>query len=225
MVTTCITACRFSGRVPSSAENGLDIRADGGYVIAPPSVHASGRRYEWDFTYAKDIADAPLWLTSLHENRGGSAEGQGFGPTIRPGRFPDVGLRPLAASTGDLQSPVPWSEAEQARLELALKYVDAKDYHFGGRLASSSTILRETTLALARSADLGRVVAGREGEVRRSAPRERVEQLRPAGLQGAARHVDRLSIWARETGGFIRSARCPPQTTPTRLHGNPKRTV
>src|SRR5262245_13578499 len=26
---------------------GLDVRADGGYVILPPSLHASGRRYEW----------------------------------------------------------------------------------------------------------------------------------------------------------------------------------
>lgn len=26
---------------------GIDLKADGGYVIAPPSMHASGRRYEW----------------------------------------------------------------------------------------------------------------------------------------------------------------------------------
>ena len=27
---------------------GIDIRGDGGYIITPPSLHASGRRYEWD---------------------------------------------------------------------------------------------------------------------------------------------------------------------------------
>jgi Bifunctional DNA primase/polymerase, N-terminal len=36
------------GTVPSSADGGLDIRADGGYVIAPPSIHPDGGSYEWD---------------------------------------------------------------------------------------------------------------------------------------------------------------------------------
>lgn len=38
---------------------GLDVRGDGGYVIVPPSVHASGRRYEWR-TSPKDVPLAPL---------------------------------------------------------------------------------------------------------------------------------------------------------------------
>lgn len=27
---------------------GIDIRSDGGYVIAPPSIHESGNKYEWE---------------------------------------------------------------------------------------------------------------------------------------------------------------------------------
>ncbi|MCY1078870.1 bifunctional DNA primase/polymerase [Archangium lansingense] len=38
------------GRVPSTSSKvglGIDVRADYGYVIAPPSGHISGGRYEW----------------------------------------------------------------------------------------------------------------------------------------------------------------------------------
>jgi hypothetical protein len=43
---------------------GIDIRAEGGLVIAPPSVHPSGRRYVWE---AADAAPAPMphWLPRL----------------------------------------------------------------------------------------------------------------------------------------------------------------
>ena len=42
---------------------GVDSRANGGFVVAPPSLHASGRRYEW----ANDLEPAPLpdWLIKL----------------------------------------------------------------------------------------------------------------------------------------------------------------
>ena len=44
---------------------GIDIRGDGGYVVAPPSKHASGRSYTWDPTDDVAIADAPHWLLQL----------------------------------------------------------------------------------------------------------------------------------------------------------------
>jgi hypothetical protein len=44
---------------------GLDVRGNGGYVIAPPSPHASGGRYRWSPNSASKMADAPEWLLKL----------------------------------------------------------------------------------------------------------------------------------------------------------------
>lgn len=43
---------------------GLDVRAAGGYVIVPPSVHPSGKPYSFDDENAP-ISDAPEWLLEL----------------------------------------------------------------------------------------------------------------------------------------------------------------
>lgn len=43
---------------------GLDLRSDGGQIVAPPSVHASGRAYEWIGT--ADVAELPrAWAEAL----------------------------------------------------------------------------------------------------------------------------------------------------------------
>jgi hypothetical protein len=46
---------------------GIEIKSDGGLVVAPPSVHLSGRRYEWNRT-PLEVAPPPLpdaWLAFL----------------------------------------------------------------------------------------------------------------------------------------------------------------
>jgi hypothetical protein len=42
----------------------IDIKADGGYVVLPPSNHPSGKKYEWLKKFV-DLPTAPIWLIDL----------------------------------------------------------------------------------------------------------------------------------------------------------------
>jgi putative DNA primase/helicase len=59
---------------------GIDVRAEGGYVILPPSVHASGKLYEWADSGAQ-LLSPPEWLTELLVQ----AEQKKSGDVDRPG--------------------------------------------------------------------------------------------------------------------------------------------
>lgn len=49
----------------NSLGKGIDVRGDGGYIVAPPSVHPNGHRYEWSVDSAEQMAAAPPWLLGL----------------------------------------------------------------------------------------------------------------------------------------------------------------
>ena len=60
------------GAIPCSngrLADGVDIKADGGYVIAPPSLHPNGKKYAWDddydIVYYVPPAPCPGWLVDL----------------------------------------------------------------------------------------------------------------------------------------------------------------
>ena len=55
-------------RVRNSAKKiapDIDVRGDGGYVVAPPSIHPSGNAYCWSVDSARTFAAAPDWLLTL----------------------------------------------------------------------------------------------------------------------------------------------------------------
>jgi hypothetical protein len=69
---------------------GIDLRADGGYIVAPPSRHISGARYEW-LNLSVPIAPAPEWLREPERNprpiaecppRFSTGDGTAYGLTV-----------------------------------------------------------------------------------------------------------------------------------------------
>lgn len=62
------------GRLPE----GLDVRGEGGYIIAAPSLHASGRRYRW--RNELEPAPVPDWLLKLLTEERSSAALSGEKP-------------------------------------------------------------------------------------------------------------------------------------------------
>jgi hypothetical protein len=66
------------GEVPNSTGTettglgpGLDVRGDGGYVVAPPSLHHSGAVYGWDDgSLADGFAEVPPWVVNPPSHNG-----------------------------------------------------------------------------------------------------------------------------------------------------------
>jgi hypothetical protein len=52
-------------RSRSGVAEGIDVRGDNGYVLAPPSIHASGIPYRWIVGLETPLADPPEWVLAL----------------------------------------------------------------------------------------------------------------------------------------------------------------
>lgn len=71
------------GNSASRLAPGLDVRGEGGYIVAPPSQHASGQVYGWEDTCSPScalIAPAPAWLLELLSKPRDAAPPQGSAP-------------------------------------------------------------------------------------------------------------------------------------------------
>lgn len=67
---------------------GLDLRADGGYIVAPPSIHTNGQQYKWLIAPGEEeLADPPAWLLEVAETtKTGRLEPEEWGKDIPEGQ-------------------------------------------------------------------------------------------------------------------------------------------
>lgn len=50
---------------------GIDLRAEGGYVVAPPSIHESGASYHWEGEH-RELLPLPRWILSVQTSAHGA---------------------------------------------------------------------------------------------------------------------------------------------------------
>lgn len=110
-----------------SKKNGspLEIISDGHYVLAPPSIHPSGIRYEWgnDIT---EFAEAPDWLVQYAKGKLNVE----CTPLAIPG---DVSAKiktersTITTALNNTAVPSPWTQMEEDRLRSALDWIPAHD--------------------------------------------------------------------------------------------------
>ena len=114
------------GVVPNRAglAPGIDVRGDGGCVVAPPSMHPGGRRYRWAARRAPGeapLAPLPGWLAALaHKGDSGRAHPPGYWrELVRRGVKEGVRNNTIASLAGHLL----WHGVDQAvALELLLAW-------------------------------------------------------------------------------------------------------
>lgn len=106
---------RYSGPVRGRLCPGVDLKTSSGYLVAPPSLHASGERYRW--LTRLPIAPAPEWLSRM------------IGPS-RGRVVPRIGARPTSARGDGLVRTV--ANAPEGRRNAVLNWASYTAFQLGG---------------------------------------------------------------------------------------------
>ncbi len=80
---------KYTGPIQSTTGRiapGVDTRADGGYVIVPPSIHPNGRAYSWSVDSYDQLAVAPDWLVQRARAKPQSISERALATLSRPGK-------------------------------------------------------------------------------------------------------------------------------------------
>jgi len=92
------------GELGTLATPGIDVRGDGGYVVAPPSLHPDGAAYEW--LTLVDPAPLPAWIVELVRAT--------HAPPAAPSSVPAGEYRPAAGTTAYARAALDAIAAELA---------------------------------------------------------------------------------------------------------------
>lgn len=118
------------GGVPSGVlADGLDVKGDGGYVIAPPSVHPDGGMYRWANGLTTPLAACPDWIIPRRRKPQSSPK-----RVLEPGS--DAGATPIGrafAALGMLGQPL-----DGGKRSVVCPW---QDKHTSGTLHDSSTVI------------------------------------------------------------------------------------
>lgn len=131
---------------------GVDLRGDGGCVVAPPSVHPNGRRYAWTPGHAPDdlpLAPLPPWFGAVARVPAQSAHGRTHwrrlvregvdegqrnatlasltGHLLRRGVDPDVALE-LILAWNRVHCRPPLADAEAARVVQSIARLHEREF-------------------------------------------------------------------------------------------------